>query len=263
MRKRIQDNFWEMVDFDGPLILESPCWLWLKGKIPSGYGQLRVDGGNMLAHRFSYELVNGLISSDLCVCHRCDNPPCVNPDHLWAGTHQENMEDMANKNRARNGGNGPPSKLTHSQIVAIFNDERTYKKIAEDYLINVASVCMIKSGRLHSKITGQTYTERLGPRRLTDEEVLTIFNDVRPYLEIAEEHGISQAEVRVIKNGTLHGKLTGAVRSPTKPRLTPQEVLSIANDKRSGKVLSLIYSVDPKTIYRIRHGQVYSKLTGL
>lgn len=257
-----ETKFWELVNFDGPLILDTHCWEWLGGKIPSGYGHLRMNGSHILAHRFSYEQVNGSILDYLCICHQCDNPSCVNPDHLWMGTHQDNMRDMADKGRAKNGGVGPVSKLTHLQITTIFNDKRAYKEIAVEYSINAASVCMIKSGRLHSKITGQIYVERLGPRRLTHQEVLTIFNATGTAQEVADEHNVCASEVTAIKNGFLHSQITGVQRRLVKPRLTTKEVLDIVNDKRSDKVLALIYNVDPKTIYRIKRGQPYSKVTG-
>jgi len=81
------------------------CWLWQGGRNARGYG-MAANGkksGFILAHRFSYELAYGSIPPGLHVCHHCDNPPCVRPDHLFVGTDADNIADMLRKGRY-----GPP-----------------------------------------------------------------------------------------------------------------------------------------------------------
>jgi len=81
------------------------CWLWTAGRDRFGYGQFTFPGNqHVLAHRASYMLFIGPIPDGMCVLHHCDTPPCVNPSHLWLGTNDQNMADMAMKGRARSRG---------------------------------------------------------------------------------------------------------------------------------------------------------------
>ena len=75
------------------------CWEWIGAKNYNGYGVLRVYGRNLMAHRLMWIEHNGPIPEDMCACHRCNNPSCVNPNHMFLGTHSENMKDAYKKGR--------------------------------------------------------------------------------------------------------------------------------------------------------------------
>jgi len=83
-------------------ILKNGCWEWTGAKFPSGYGGFSFNGKKVYAHRFAYQIfrmITGELRKDICVCHSCDFPSCVNPDHLWLGTMTENIADRDRKGR--------------------------------------------------------------------------------------------------------------------------------------------------------------------
>ena len=102
------------------LEVESGCWEWQGYCNPGGYGIVRLGGKVRLMHRVMFHEVNCAEMGDLNVLHHCDNPPCCNPDHLFQGTHSDNMQDMFNKGRRSMAGEGNTrSKLTAENVMHI------------------------------------------------------------------------------------------------------------------------------------------------
>ena len=132
------DRFWAKVE---KTTTGKCCWNWTAAsKTTNGYGQFYVNRVNIRAHRFSFQLKhNRLIKEGMCILHSCDNPLCVNPNHLSEGTQQENITDRENKGRgvAPKGENQSSAKLKEFQVKEIrANYEKgqiTYKQLANDY----------------------------------------------------------------------------------------------------------------------------------
>lgn len=92
-----------VLTFWASVVHTDTCWLWIgRTNGSEGYGKLSWHNADVYAHRLSWELHVGPVPLGLWVLHRCDNPPCVRPDHLFLGTHEDNMLDAARKHRLRN-----------------------------------------------------------------------------------------------------------------------------------------------------------------
>jgi len=123
------------------------CWIWTGGLDGKGYGRAAIGGGKRRgAHRVSWMINVGEIPEGLYVCHTCDNPPCVNPEHLFLGTQFDNMADAREKRRNNYGSRNGGAKLTDAQVLQIRADPRIQRVIADEYGIGQAQVCRIKTG---------------------------------------------------------------------------------------------------------------------
>lgn len=92
----IEERFWSHV-----IINDNGCWEWA-ASFRGQYGKIKIKGKHYSSHRISFYLENGYLPEHMLVCHKCDNPKCVRPDHLFLGTHKDNSQDMVSKGRRRN-----------------------------------------------------------------------------------------------------------------------------------------------------------------
>lgn len=144
-------RFWDRVD------KTDECWNWTGFRVPSrygqnnGYGLLRFAGHKHLAHRLAYLFTYGTVPEGLQVCHRCDNPACCNPDHLFLGTQKDNLQDASKKKRLsapRNHGEScGTSKLKEADVMMIreryATGSITQKELGEEYGVGQDTISTI------------------------------------------------------------------------------------------------------------------------
>lgn len=131
------------------------CWIWQRQKSSTGYGKITVSSKKLFAHRVSYEVFKGNIPENKIVMHTCDNPSCVNPDHLKLGTQKENIQDMFSKGRnpPRNqqchGESNGQAILTSPQIKEIrrrINSGSKQIDLAKEYNVSKQTISAIFTG---------------------------------------------------------------------------------------------------------------------
>lgn len=152
----VSERFWQKVNIGEP----DECWEWLAGTFNSGYGKFRLDGKSRLAHRVAFEAAAGTLGPDLDVLHKCDNPLCVNPAHLFVGNQLDNARDMTHKGRGaigdKNGRRTHPrphkATLSPEQVAEIRRlwalGDYSQVALAAMFGINRVTVCNIVNNKL-------------------------------------------------------------------------------------------------------------------
>jgi hypothetical protein len=187
-RVPISERFWPKVDKDA----DGGCWVWTASRNEQGYGCCGFNGRTYTAHRLSYELARGPIPPGMHVLHRCDNPPCVNPEHLFVGDQSDNMRDMYGKGRGANrqGELSGAAKLTESQV-------REIKQLIATATARRSPQCSEPGCERPSKSLGMCsvcYSRRRRAGTLPPNPRLNIER-------IAAEFGVAPSTVRAIRDG--------------------------------------------------------------
>ena len=150
------ERFWNKVNKKSP----EECWEWTAYKMSRGYGVITVDSKTVLAHRMSWILTYGHIPQGegyhgTCVLHKCDNPACVNPNHLFLGTVHDNNNDKVQKGRSRTG----PTKFTWEDIDNIRDayPKQSQHALAKLYNVTQTAICKIVNNKTWVRCEGGSY----------------------------------------------------------------------------------------------------------
>lgn len=177
-KRPLKNRFWEKVDKRGPQgpYVDTPCWVWTACVNRRGYGQIGVRTSRpVAAHRVSWELHHGPIPTGQHVLHRCHNPGCVRPDHLYLGSYTDNAKDRVIAGRVNpvQGASHPNAILTETDVLAILHARQngaTARQLARQYGIAVTTVADICSGRSWTHVDRSQFdSARLKPRALRGE----------------------------------------------------------------------------------------------
>ena len=179
-----EERFWKSVR------KTDTCWLWGAGRDKDGYGRFKATICGVetrFATRYSYMLHTGeILDSSVLILHSCDNPPCVNPDHLSAGSPMENTHDMMRKGRHKAGNAAQAlkvQKITDDQVREILRDKRRYVEIAAEYGLSYQHIVEIKTRTSRGNVQidpAEIIRGRRGARgverskHLTEEDILAI-----------------------------------------------------------------------------------------
>lgn len=147
----LEKRFWRKVEKTGT------CWLWTGAKFENGYGAIWTNPDTQRAHRVSWELNCGKIPLGLIVCHKCDNPPCVRPDHLFLGTLSDNRKDMVQKRRGMVGALNIKAVLTEEQVFKLrgLRDKPfCVSLLAQEYGVSKNTISRAMSGETWSYLNG-------------------------------------------------------------------------------------------------------------
>jgi hypothetical protein len=156
----LDDRFWSHVRRSNP----NECWPWMASRSYFGYGRVNVGGEMVAAHRVAWELTNGPIPPGLCVCHKCDNPPCCNPAHLFPGSKADNTHDMMKKGRRPHIAIYGESHVNAKLTWAIIPDIRA-RRASGEHVADIAARYGVNPTAISHVLSGRTWREEYRPNK--------------------------------------------------------------------------------------------------
>lgn len=208
-----EERFWEKVDIRGT----SECWEWCASKRSGEYGQFSIAGKTYKANRIAYEFFYGSFDKSLFVLHECDNPGCVNPAHLFLGSHTDNMKDMVTKKRSACGENHGRAVLSEKDVIDIVDlynsGQHTHDSIAALYGVDSPAIYKILNGRTWAEITGINFSKSGLVKKLSEKEVIEIVDLYRTgdysQKQISEFFCVGKTAIGNILTGKNWSHVTG------------------------------------------------------
>lgn len=198
----LSERFWSKVDKQG----STECWPWTASVVKNlGYGQFGMGGTMMRSHRVAWELSNGPIPAGMFVLHKCDNPPCCNPQHLFLGTQTDNMQDALAKGRHGHGTIGGPRKYSDALIKKALAEYES-----DDYmgLTAIATKYQISETHLRRLADKHGVVIRKKFLKLSPDETKEIRELYRTgnvtYAALGERYGVNQSMIGYIVTGHSH-----------------------------------------------------------
>jgi hypothetical protein len=242
MDERTLERFLAKVDKQTKVtspFVSTPCWLWTASARNGGYGVLRtqIDGrwSSSVASRLAHAHWNNDPIEGLIVCHRCDTPSCVNPEHLFLGTHQDNISDMWEKGRGARGDDHGQSKLTTDRVLAIrrrYSEGETQEELGEEFCVSIPTISRIVHGHEWSHVEGPLLNGVSVRRsrgvqqhlaKLTPEKVLEIrhrHEAGETQTCLGEEFGVDVSTIGNVVRGETWSHVGGPIRRPLKCKET-------------------------------------------
>lgn len=172
-----------------------------KGRIDKhGYG--RIFGNNRFAHRIAFHLATGIDPDMGLVCHHCDNRACINPEHLYLGTHQTNMDDKVSRDRCSRlkGEVNPAATMTNELAQAVIEEVGTYREVARKFGILPNTVRSVKLGITWKDLDRSNVHTSKVQSKLTPSQATAIRQDPRDAVAVARDYGVSQGAVLKIRH---------------------------------------------------------------
>lgn len=260
----------------------SNCWEWKKPN-KQGYGRFYVNGTSTFAHRYAYEMYKGPIPDTYVVRHLCNNPSCVNPNHLDVGTTYENMQDKVLSNRQAKGKDHGRAVLTNTQIIQIYQSSKSNYDLATQYNVTPQLISFIRSGKNWKHLTKNLINGKILNRgantknsKLTEAHAIEILHSSEPHHILAQRYHVHTNSIQDLRNGKTWkhldrsnqvkadlGKNSAIAEKHGMARLTNEQVKVIKYQLLpiwTHKKIATIFGISQSTVSAISTGRVWKQI---